>query len=67
MEEQVGQRRRSVRQGSGLTWEVPAKLHLPVCGRVEAVVVTRSQVDHDVKQVVVRAGQQEVPEGRWRG
>lgn len=33
---------------------------------MEAVVVSRSQVDHDVEQVVVGARQQEVPEGRRR-
>ncbi len=48
-----------------LTWEVTSKLHLPVCGRMETVIVTWSQVDHDVEQVVIRTGQEEVPE--WWG
>lgn len=33
---------------------------------MEAVVVAGSQVDHDVEQVVIGAGQQQVPEGRGR-
>jgi len=35
-----------------LTWEVPSVCHPPVCRRVEAMVVTWSQINYTVKQLI---------------
>lgn len=45
------------------TWEVAAELNPPVGGWVEAVVVTRGQVDDHMEEVVLSRRQQQVPEG----
>lgn len=53
----------SLRERETLTWEMAPLLHLPVCRRVEAVIVARSQVDDHVEQVVLRGREEQVLEG----
>lgn len=62
--EQVGSRNQTGQRTNGLTWEVTSKLHPPVCRRMKTVIVTWSQIDDDVKQVVIGTRQQVVLEGR---